>query len=175
METKYKWFVGIDWGGEKHQVCLIDASRKIGERTIEHSGEGLAELVAWLSEIVAGEPATMAAAIEVPHGALVETLLAHGFHVFSINPKQLSRFRERHSAAGAKDDRRDAFVLAISVMTDITSFRRVNVESPFVLRIRELSRTAQDMEKELRRLSNQLRDLMFQYFPAVLQLSPAGR
>jgi hypothetical protein len=110
--TKYKWFVGIDWGGEHHQVCVLDEHRqKAGEKLIEHTGQGLAELVAWLNEIVAGLPATMAAAIEVPHGVLVETLLAHGFSVFSINPKQLDRFRDRHSVAGAKDDRRDAFVL----------------------------------------------------------------
>jgi transposase len=175
MGTKYKWFVGIDWGGEHHQICILDEDRRrVGERSIDHSGEGLAELVTWLQEIVAGEPATMAAAIEVPHGVLVETLLAHGFHVLSLNPKQLSRFRDRHSVGGAKDDRRDAFVLATSVITDFTSFRRLHVETPFVLRLRELSRAAESLEREHRRLCNQLRDLLFRYFPAVLKLSSAA-
>jgi transposase len=127
-----------------------------------------------LKEIVAGEPATMAAALEVPHGVLVETLLAHGFHVFSINPKQLDRFRDRHTAGGAKDDRRDAFVLGAFMITDLGSFRRLHLESPFVTRLRELSRTAEDLEREHRRLCNQLFDLLFRYFPAVLRLSPAA-
>jgi hypothetical protein len=48
----------------------------------------------------------------------VETLMEQGFAVFSINPKQLDRFRDRYSPAGAKDDRRDAFVLADSLRTD---------------------------------------------------------
>jgi transposase len=116
----------------------------------------------------------MAAAIEVPHGVLVETLLAHGFSVFSINPKQLDRFRDRHTVAGAKDDRRDAFVLAASLLTDLPSFQELEVHSPFVIRLRELSRTAADLDREHRRLCNQLRDLLFRYFPAVLQLSPAA-
>ena len=44
--------------------------------------------------------------------AVVETLLERGCHVFALNPKQLDRFRDRHTVAGAKDDRRDAWVLA---------------------------------------------------------------
>lgn len=126
MGKSYRWFVGVDWGGECHQVCVLDGQRnKIGERSIEHTGQGLAEFAGWLDEIVAGEPATMAAALEVPHGALVETLLAHGFAVFSINPKQLDRFRDRHTVGGAKDDRRDAVVLAASMVTDIGADREV--------------------------------------------------
>jgi transposase len=175
VTTEYKWFVGIDWGGEHHQVCVLDDQRrKLAERSIEHSGQGLAELVAWLKETSTGEPAMAAVAIEVPHGPLVETLLTHGFAVFSINPKQLDRFRDRFTAAGAKDDRRDAFVLAACLMTDRPSFRMLGVESAFVIRLRELSRTSEDLEREHRRICNQLRDLLFRYYPAMLRLSPAA-
>jgi transposase len=48
----------------------------------------------------------------------VEVLVERGFHVFAVNPKQLDRFRDRHMVAGAKDDRRDALVLADSLRTD---------------------------------------------------------
>ncbi len=34
--------------------------------------------------------------------------------VYSINPKQLDRFRDRHSVSGAKDDDLDAYVLHYS-------------------------------------------------------------
>ena len=68
------------------------------------------------------------------------TLLARGFAVYAINPKQLDRFRDRHTAAGAKDDRRDAHVLADSLRTDQPAFRRVHVEDPLVLQLRELAR-----------------------------------
>lgn len=67
MGKSYRWFVGVDWGGECHQVCVLDGQRnKIGERSIEHTGQGLAEFVGWLDEIVAGEPATMAAEQPLP-------------------------------------------------------------------------------------------------------------
>src|SRR5262249_4474170 len=115
----YAWFVGIDWGSQQHQVCMLDRDRRrVGERVVDHDGASLARLADWVLTVAAGQPQRVAVAIEVPRGAIVEGLLERGFHVFAINPKQLDRFRDRHSAAGAKDDRRDAFVLADSVRTD---------------------------------------------------------
>ena len=54
-------------------------------------------------------------AIETPRGPVVESLMERGFAVHSINPKQLDRFRDRLSPAGARDDRRDARVLATAL------------------------------------------------------------
>jgi hypothetical protein len=48
-------------------------------------------------------------------------LVERGFQVYAINPKQLDRFRDRYSMSGAKDDRRDAFVLADSLRTSLTT------------------------------------------------------
>jgi Transposase len=107
----YRWFVGIDWGSQSHQVCVLDRDRRhIGERSVEHEGVALAECAAWLTTLAAGEVHRVAVAIEIPRGAIVELLVERGFPVFAINPKQLDRFRDRHTVAGAKDDRRDAFV-----------------------------------------------------------------
>ena len=112
MPNAFEFFIGIDWGSERHRVCVIDpAGAKVEERWIEHSGESLAELVTWLRRLPASSPDQIAVAIELPRGPVVETLMEQGFAVFSINPKQLDRFRDRYSPAGAKDDRRDAFVL----------------------------------------------------------------
>ena len=113
MQNSFAYFAGIDWGTERHRVCLLDnQGRTLAERWIEHSGDSLAELIVWLLQQTSDSASALAAAIEIPRGAIVETLLEHGFTVFSINPKQLDRFRDRYSPAGAKDDRRDAFVLA---------------------------------------------------------------
>src|SRR5215208_2089865 len=106
------WFAGVDWGSERHQVCLLDAAGQVvGERAFRHDGAGLAALCEWLVS-VAGEPSRVAVAIEVPHGPVVDALLDRGFAVHAINPKQLERLRDRVSLAGAKDDRRDARIAA---------------------------------------------------------------
>ena len=122
----------------------------------------------------AGQPQCVAVAIEVPRGAIVEGLLERGFHVFALNPKQLDRFRDRHSVAGAKDDRRDAFVLADSVRTDQPSFRRLHLEEPQLLVLRELSRAEETLLEEFRRNANRLRDQLYRFYPQMLQLCPAA-
>src|SRR5436190_16880835 len=120
------WFAGVDWGSERHQVCLLDAAGQVvGERAFRHGGAGLAALCDWLVS-VAGEPSRVAVAIEVPHGPVVDALLDRGFAVHAINPKQLERRRERVSVAGAKDDRRDARVAAGGLRTDPHLFRPVD-------------------------------------------------
>jgi len=124
--------------------------------------------------VSAGQAQRVAVAIEVPRGAIVEGLLERGFHVFAINPKQLDRFRDRHSVSGAKDDRRDAFVLADSVRTDQPSFRRLQLDDPQFLRLRELSRAEETLLEDFRRSANRLRDELQRFYPQMLQLCSAA-
>jgi Transposase/Transposase IS116/IS110/IS902 family len=174
-DLPYEWFVGIDWGSQQHQVCVLDRDRRrVGERSVDHDGASLARLVAWLWSMSVGQPQQVAVAIEVPRGAIVEGLLERGFHVFALNPKQLDRFRDRHSVAGAKDDRRDAFVLADSLRTDRPSFRRLQLDAPQLLVLRELSRAEETLLEAFRRSANQLRDQLHRFYPQMLQLCPAA-
>jgi len=171
----YEWFVGIDWGSKQHQVCVLDRDRRrVGERVVDHDGASLARLAEWLWTVSAGQPQRVAVAIEVPRGAIVEGLLERGFHVFAINPKQLDRFRDRHSVAGAKDDRRDAFVLADSVRTDQPSFRRLQLHDPQLLRLRDLSRAEEALLEDFRRSANRLQDQLHRFYPQMLQLCSAA-
>jgi transposase len=170
----YAWYVGIDWGTASHHVTVLDAERRIvSEHAVAHRGEALAELVTALTTRCAGEPNRVAVAIEVPRGTVVETLVEHGFHVFAINPKQLDRFRDRFTVAGAKDDRRDAFVLATSLATDPAAFRRVRLDDPLVIRVRELSRLEEELQHEFTRLTNRLRAQLHRIYPQILALAPA--
>lgn len=172
MKTEYGWYLGIDWGSEKHRACCMDVSGKVLEwRWVEHSGPGLAGLVDWLLGVSQQQPARLAVGIEVPRGVIVETLAERGFAVFSINPKQLDRFRDRYSPAGAKDDHRDAMVLADSLRTDQHCFRGVRLDDPGVIRLREISRLEEDLSQDFYRLTNQVREQLWRYFPQVLQLA----
>ena len=171
MNDDFQLFVGIDWATVEHEVCALDLDGgKQGARSFKHSGDGLADLCAWLLE--RGDPSTIAVAIEVPHGAVVETLLERGFAVFSINPKQLDRFRDRFTLAGAKDDRRDALVLAHSLRTDRHLFRRLAQQPAKTIEIREWSRIHDELQSERGGVVNQMRAQLARYFPAFLELAP---
>jgi transposase len=167
-----RWFVGVDWATEEHAVCLIDDGGKVlGERVFAHTGTGIAEMCTWLFETTGAEPSALFVAIEVPHGAVVETLLERGMVVHSINPKQLDRFRDRFTVAGAKDDRRDAHVLADSLRTDAKCFRVLRVDDAKVIELREWSRMADDLQHERVRLANRVRQQLLRYYPQMLRLA----
>ena len=170
-EERFAWFVGIDWGSEKHQACVLDQQGDIaGERSFPHSGVGLAELSDWILSIV-GAANAVAVAIEVPHGPVVDSLIDRGFVVHTINPKQLDRLRDRFSVAGAKDDRRDGYVLADGVRTDRRLFRRLSVADPRIIELRAWSRLTQELTEERVRLSNRVHHELWRYFPQLPKLT----
>lgn len=176
MESKeYRFWVGIDWATTEHQVCVLSADlRPLLERSYPHSGGGLATLADDLDRLSGSHPESVAVAIEVPRGPVVEALLERRFHVHAINPKQLDRFRDRFTVAGAKDDRRDAFVLAHSLCTDRGRFRRLEVDSPLIVQVRELSRIDEDLRAESNRFTNRLREQLHRYYPQLLELCPSA-
>ena len=170
--TEQRWYAGVDWASESHHVFLTDgAGRRIGEKIFKHSGDGLAEMAAWLlSASGAASSSQIYVAIETPHGPVVETLIERGFTIHAINPKQMDRFRDRFTLAGAKDDSRDAEVMASALRTDPPCFRPLAALDPTVIELREWSRIASDLGTERNRLTNRLREQLWRYFPAMLEL-----
>jgi transposase len=164
--------VGIDWATRTHEVCVLDGSRNVvGKRSVASTALGLADLVGWLLGFVQGNPTLLAIAIERPDGPVVETLLAHGIAVYSLNPKQLDRFRDRHCVAGAKDDRRDAFVLADALATDRHNFHRVQPLEPELVALRGVARYDDELRIAENRLGNQFHDQLRRYYPQLLELA----
>lgn len=172
MSDQLGWFVGVDWATQQHRVCLLDADGKcVAERDVTHGGAGLLELCAWLLEKTGAQPSDIAVAIETPRGPVVDALLERGFQVFAINPKQLDRFRDRFTVAGAKDDSRDAYVLGCSLRTDRHAFRGLAVDNPLVIELREWLRMHDELKQEQVRLTNRMRDQLWRYYPQIGELT----
>jgi transposase len=170
-----QWFVGIDWASQTHEVCILDREGRVSARQqVHHTAAALQALVDALLERAQGDPSTVAIGIEVPRGAVVELLVERGFAVYAISPKQVDRFRDRFTVAGAKDDSRDALVIGDSLRTDPQAYRRVRLDSPLIIQLREWSRVDEDLGVELSRLANQLRHLVYRIAPGLLALCPAA-
>ena len=170
-ENQIHWFVGIDWAQEKNDTCVLDAeSGQRQDKQTPNTPQGLDELCVWLADIADGHLDTMWVAIERPHGPVVETLLDRGFAVFSINPKQLDRFRDRFSPSGAKDDSLDSLVLAHSLMTDAHAYRRLRPDAPETIALREWSRIHSELAAEINELANKTREQLHRYYHQMLQI-----
>lgn len=165
----YRVFVGIDWARTQHQVCVLAPDGQVlHERGLAHEAAAFQGWIDGVIEQADGDAAAVAVAIEVPHGVLVETLLERGVSVWAINPKQLDRFRDRFSAAGAKDDRRDARVLADSLRTDRRAFGPVQLAAAALIELREDSRLHDELRAHCVQIGNRLRDQLLRYYPQFL-------
>ena len=172
-EPEFEVLVGIDWAMDANQVCAMSPlGHRLGERSFNHSGSGLCGLVEWLRSL-ATDLSRVAIGIEVPHGPVVDALLEARCQVFSISPRQSDRFRDRYHMSGAKDDRRDAYVLADSLRTDRHCFRELRVEDPIVIQLRESAQIHRDLTAEHVRLVNRIREQLWRYYPQMLEISKA--
>ena len=175
-QLNYEFFVGVDLGQWLHMASVVDAKGKfLGERGFPHSCEGLSETIDWLLQLTTPDTERIAVAIEKPHGAVVELFLDNTIAIFSINPKQVDRFRDRHSMSGAKDDRRDAFVLADALRTDGHRFQRLKLPPPEIIAMRGLLSTRDQLVKNHVALSSQIRELLTRCWPHLVSLAPKDK
>jgi hypothetical protein len=57
---------------------------------VAHAGDAIGEWIEWLVQRTGHDPERVAVAIEIPRGALVETLVERGFHVYALALLSLS-------------------------------------------------------------------------------------
>lgn len=171
MDHGFVLWVGIDWATEEHQVCGVDGQgAKLFEWSVRHAGGDISGFVERLIAQVGGRAEQVAVAIETPRGSIVESLVERGVAAFSINPKQLDRFRDRHTVGGAKSDRLDAFVLADSLRTDLRLYRRIELGDPVLVELREMVRAHDALTADGQAIGARLREQIHRYYPQVLAL-----
>jgi hypothetical protein len=93
-KIEYAAWIGLDWGSEKHTVCLPDEGSDHSESyTLEQKTD---VLHAWfMNLLVRFGGRKIAVAIEQSKGAVVNFLLGLDFvHIFRIHPKSLKNYRD---------------------------------------------------------------------------------
>jgi len=99
-----RYYLGVDWADEFHQVRVSDPEgNKVIEKKVVENVEGLTEFGRFLDESRA-KGIELWAAIEKPHGRIVDFLLDHGVVVYPVNPKALDRVRDRFGMSQSKND-----------------------------------------------------------------------
>ena len=162
-------FVGNDWAEGHHDVYLMDeGGSRLGFARLPEGLAGVAKLHEMIAEH-ASDPAEVVVGIESDRGLWVAALIGAGYLVYAINPRAVSRYRDRHSLGGAKSDRGDAKVLADLVRTDRHNHRPVAGDSPGAEGIKIVARTHQNLIWARTRHTNQLRNALREYYPAALE------
>lgn len=166
-EQEPERFAGIDWGGEHHQLCVVDdTGRRRVQLRVRHDVAGLRELDAELRTHGADLPI----AVERSEGLLVEHLQAAGHRVFPVSPRIAARARERYKVAAVKDDRFDAFVLADTLRHEHRHWRPLALPSPVLAEIKALTRDRDRLLETQQAVESQLRMILEAYHPAPVHL-----
>jgi transposase len=163
-------YVGIDWASDHHDVCLTnDSAQTLAAFRIAHDSEGFERLHHVIKEHEP-EPQQVSVALETTRGLLIHDLLRSGYQVYAINPKAVSRYKDRHVVSKAKTDSLDASCLAHLLRTDRHRFK------PLVLlpeNYRLLDRLCLDLRKlvdDRTRVVNQINDCLKEFYPQALGL-----
>ena len=165
-------YVGLDWGGASHAVCVVDETGRIVDRIeARHDAAGLADLLARLKRMAA--PAELPVAIERPSGLVVDALVEAGHPVIPIHPNVVRACRPRYRAAGGKSDPGDAYMLADILRTDGHRFRPLAPASDEIKALRALVRGRDDLVAQRVALANQLRALLDGFWPGAATIFAA--
>ena len=162
-------FCGIDWAEDHHDIALVDADGSLlARRRISDDAAGLSQLLELLAEHGDTGDGQIPVAIETPRGLLTACLRATGRKVYPINPMAVSRYRDRHSAAGRKSDHGDAVVLANVLRTDAHAHRPLPADTELAQAIAVLARAQQDAVWTRTGAHNKLRSHLREYYPGFL-------
>jgi len=165
-----RYYLGVDWADEFHQVWVSDPQgKKVVEMKIEQNPKGMSELGLWLNERKA-QGIELWAGIEKPHGRIVDFLLDHGVVIYPINPKALDRVRDRFRMSQSKSDSFDAYVLAQFVRTDHAHLRALEPSSEQAQELKMLTRDHHRLTRHKTRLLNQIEVTLKEYYPRPLEV-----
>ncbi|MFI0915593.1 IS110 family RNA-guided transposase [Streptomyces abikoensis] len=163
--------IGDDWAEDHHDVEIQDETgRKLAAAKLPEGVAGVAKL----HELVARhggdglEAADVVVGIETDRGPWVQALIAAGYRVYAINPRQVARFKERYASSGAKSDKGDAHALADMVRIDRDQLRPVAGDSEQAQAVKVVARAHQSLIWERTRTFQRLRNTLREYFPAAL-------
>jgi transposase len=161
-------FAGIDWGGHRHQLAVVDdVGQVLVNRPFPHDCDGLDRLV---TELECHGGTEVPVAIEHSDGVLVERLVGAGYSVYPVGPRISARARERYQAAARKDDRFDAFMLADTLRHEITRWRPLGPRSAPLGELRVLVRDRRRMLETQQVVEAQLRATLDAYHPGPARL-----
>ena len=136
---------------------------------LAQKAEALSEFGRWLDENRA-QGIELWAAIEKPHGRIVDFLLDHGVVVYPVNPKALDRARDRFRMSQSKSDCFDAYVLAQFVRTDHGHLRALQPDSEKAQELKLLTRDHHRLGRHKTRILNLLDRTLKEYYPRPLEV-----
>jgi transposase len=156
-----RYFIGIDNSSLDHKVRSIDENGNQNfSFTVANTLDGFEQLdskLGGLSDIRIG--------FELPHGPLVDYLHSKQYHIYSLNPLKIKRFKESLKVSGNKSDDIDASAIAEYLRRNSSFAKEMVYNSSAIERLKTLSIIHTRLTHDHARHVNKLRFTVRQYYP----------
>jgi len=165
-------FVGIDWADSLHAFHLLTAEGTEQHGSFQQNPAEIDSLFAtWRKSF---PQATLAVAIEQSRGPLISALLKYDdVIIYPVNPASLASYRKAFAHGGGKNDPVDARLLAQYLLNYHEQLRPLKQDEPLTRELATLVTDRRQLVDQRAALANELRAVLKQYFPAILQMRPA--
>lgn len=169
--TQSPLIVGIDWADSKHDLTVLDGTRRSHFR-ISSDTEDVAEMIDKLTQIADGRPIVVC--LEKARVRIIYHLMLHeNITLYPVDPKQASRYRESFASSGAKDDKRDSYYLARMLAERQADLRPLKPDDPLTRKISLLCQTRRQLVDDKTAVIQQLYGVLKMFFPLLLALPGA--
>ena len=162
--------IGVDQSYNKHDICIIDANgSQLACGVVSHTIHGFQ----WIHEQcqrLQVPPQECLVALESAHSLLVDYLLDHHYQVHVIPGKAVDRYRDRHRQSHSQSDGGDAVVLAHILRTDRDQYVVLEADMCLTRQICSQVRLLMTLKRNIVRVNNQLRALLWRYYPVAANL-----
>lgn len=164
-------YIGIDWSEQKHQVCFMNAAGAVIQQlSVDHSVDGFLKLEA-ARQMMGVSPKEVVVGLETAHNLLIDMLIERSYPaIYILPPSQVKSNAGRYAQSGAKDDPRDAWVIADMLRTDRGRLHAWQPDSLLTRQIQAQVRTVLFLTRMIQRQSNHLRAILVRYYPAMLDI-----
>lgn len=172
-EFEFGALVGLDWGGESHQVAVWDEQRQTrASERIEHTPAALRGWIEALHVRFGGAP--IAVAIEQSRGAVFDALSSYPFvTLYPINPRSAARYREAFHPSLAKDDPTDAASLLDLLRKHRNELRRFVPDDDSTRLLRLLTEDRRELVDQRTQHVQRATDRLKTYYPQALRWAGA--
>ncbi len=173
--------VGMDLGMKHHRVKIFLPDEKMECLNLEHRHASFDELHRHLQELKQRYESTLVMGFEGSGGLaspLDEYFLSKGYKVYNVSSSKLSRFRQLYGADSKSDDRDASLICHFLRMRNELKFNNTNAlnliqKRPTEERIKSLARSIVNLMNQKRRMVEQIKAHLSNYFPELLDLQEA--
>jgi transposase len=148
---------------------MDEAGCQLARMTIPHNATGFQRLDE-SRRMLQVPPQECLVALESGHCLLVDYLLDHGYQVHVVPGKAVDRYRDRHRQSRSSSDVSSAMVLAEILRTDRHLYTPWEADAPLTRQIRSQVKVVLNLKRSVVRFSNQLRALLWRYYPVAADL-----